>query len=186
MKTIYIIRHCEAEGQAREAMLTRKGREQALALATTFIGKNIKKIVTSPYLRAVQSIHPTVEHFGIEAKEDERLGEWMMSVSPLEDWQAFLKQSFANLDISYEGGESGREAMTRGITVLRETLDSIGDGEAAILVSHGGLTTLLLKHFDERFGFFQWASLTNPDVFALAFSEGSLFPTIERKWDDGQ
>lgn len=179
MKTIYLVRHCEAEGQAPEAALTLRGSRQAENLANHFADQDIKRIITSPYVRAAQSILPLAELVGIEAEEDERLKEWRLSVSPLFDWQAFLKQSFVNLDICYEGGESAREAMTRGISVMRETLDVMEQGNA-VLVTHGGLMTLMLKHFDERFGFSEWASLANPDVFSLAFSTEGTHPQIER------
>jgi len=179
LKTIYLVRHCEAEGQAPEAALTLRGSRQAENLANHFIDLDIKRIITSPYVRAAQSILPLAELVGIEAEEDERLKEWRLSVSPLVDWQSFLKQSFSNLDICYEGGESAREAMTRGISVMRETLDAMGQGKA-VIVTHGGLMTLMLKHFDDRVGFSEWASLSNPDVFLLSFTKEGPYPQIER------
>lgn len=37
MKRIYVIRHCEAQGQSSNAPLTERGQEQAKRLATFFI-----------------------------------------------------------------------------------------------------------------------------------------------------
>lgn len=45
-KIIYIIRHCEATGQAPDASLTEKGKEQAKKLAVFLSGK--KLIVSFP------------------------------------------------------------------------------------------------------------------------------------------
>lgn len=36
-----------------------------------------------------------------------------------------------------------------------------------MVVTHGNLMTLLLRYFDERFGFEAWAALTNPDVYLV-------------------
>ena len=41
--------------------------------------------------------------------------------------------------------------------------------------------TLLLKHFDDRFGFEDWKKLTNPDVFLVKL-EGRLPRSVERLW----
>lgn len=46
VRTIYIVRHCQAEGQAREAKLTESGRRQAERLAHFFLDKNIDYIVS--------------------------------------------------------------------------------------------------------------------------------------------
>ena len=60
-KAIYIIRHCEAEGQAPEAPLTAKGKAQAKELSVFLSGKKVDRIVSSPFLRAVQTIEPFAE-----------------------------------------------------------------------------------------------------------------------------
>jgi 2,3-bisphosphoglycerate-dependent phosphoglycerate mutase len=36
-----------------------------------------------------------------------------------------------------------------------------------LLVTHGNLMTLLLKHFDDQIGFAHWQQLTYPDVYRI-------------------
>ena len=55
-KKIYVIRHCEAEGQSLEAQLTKRGVRQAADLTEFFADMKIDRIISSPYLRAIQSI----------------------------------------------------------------------------------------------------------------------------------
>ncbi|MGO4185828.1 histidine phosphatase family protein, partial [Paenibacillus sp. TAF43_2] len=50
-----------------------------------------------------------------------------------------------------------------------------------VIVTHGNLMSLLLKHYDTKFGFEEWASLSNPDVYHLQF-EGEV-PIIQRIWN---
>ncbi|MGG2083584.1 phosphoglycerate mutase family protein [Lysinibacillus pakistanensis] len=54
--TIYVIRHCEAQGQSSDAHLTEKGCHQAEVLADFFADKEIKRIIASPFLRAIQTL----------------------------------------------------------------------------------------------------------------------------------
>ena len=50
-----------------------------------------------------------------------------------------------------------------------------------LLVTHGNLMTLLLKHFDDRIGFAEWQQLTNPDVYRISLSAERT--EIARIWD---
>ncbi|WP_341538183.1 histidine phosphatase family protein [Paenibacillus xerothermodurans] len=52
--------------------------------------------------------------------------------------------TFEDLDICYEGGESSNTAMSRAIRAVMEVLN--GENKNVVLVSHGNLISLLLKH----------------------------------------
>ena len=41
---------------------------------------------------------------------------------------------------------------------------------------------LILKHFDDRFGFEEWKGLTNPDVYELNFTENRI-KGMKRFWN---
>lgn len=178
MKTIYLVRHCKASGQETEAPLTEEGRQQALELASFFSGIEINKIVSSPYLRALQTIEPLAVRLGLEIQQDTRLGERVLSSGYLSNWLELLKATFEDPDLVLEGGESSREAMLRAKAVVNELLEASGDG--IILVSHGNLTALLLKAFDDGFGFTDWEAMTNPDVYKITIDEEQA--DIRRVW----
>ena len=55
--------------------------------------------------------------------------------------------------------------MKRIVTVVEEVLKS--SVQNTIIVTHGNLLSLLLKHYNHQFGFEDWKSLRNPDVFLL-------------------
>lgn len=52
-KKIYIVRHCEAQGQPSESQLTEKGFNQAKYLSEFFSNIKIDRIISSPFLRAI-------------------------------------------------------------------------------------------------------------------------------------
>ncbi|WP_442603149.1 histidine phosphatase family protein [Paenibacillus sp. KN14-4R] len=180
MKNIYLVRHCKASGQAADAPLTEIGIAQAKQLVHFFSDKNIDSIISSPFERAHQTIHPLSAQLGIEITLDDRLMERVLIGEDHPDWYEMLRQTFDDLDLCYEGGESSRTAMARAISVVDEILSS--RAQNTVIVSHGNLISLLLKHFDKRMGFKEWEALSNPDVYHLSFDNHS--PSVKRIWTE--
>ncbi|GGG73327.1 histidine phosphatase family protein [Paenibacillus radicis (ex Gao et al. 2016)] len=178
MKNIYVVRHCKAEGQAPDARLTDDGAQQAEQLAQFFSDKNIDSIISSPFERACRTITPLAEKLGLEISTDERLAERVLSGKNHADWRDMLRKTYDDLDLCYEGGESSNTAMSRASNVVLEALDRASQN--IVLVSHGNLISLLLKYYDDRYGYKEWESLSNPDVFHLSFLEDK--PNIRRVW----
>jgi len=183
MKQIYWVRHCQALGQPPEMALTDLGWEQAKELADFLADKGIVKVVSSPFVRARESVVPLALRLGLEIEIDERLAE--RSVGDLGvDWDvdpkkavAVFSRTFEDLDLCFEGGESSRTAMYRAIDVVG---DALWDDVPVVMASHGNLTSLMWKYYDTSVGFEQWQALTNPDVLLLTFDGGK--PDIERIW----
>ncbi|TJY43951.1 histidine phosphatase family protein [Cohnella pontilimi] len=181
MKRIFLVRHCAAAGQQPDAPLSEEGVRQSKKMAELLRKFDVEYIVSSPYKRAIESVRPLSEITGVDTAIDHRLRERVLSSKPLDDWMDCLKKSFEDLDMKYEGGESSREAMSRGIQVIE---DSIARPEQSIVVaSHGGLLSLMIKHFNPNFGFQEWRQLTNPDVFLLKWEDSGL-PSVERLVSD--
>jgi 2,3-bisphosphoglycerate-dependent phosphoglycerate mutase len=168
VKTLYIVRHCKAAGQAPDAPLTIEGAAQAKQLADRLAVLPIDRIVSSPFVRATQSIAPLAQRLGQPLVIDARLAERILSTADLPDWQAALQATFDDLDLRLEGGESSRTAMQRVAAVVSEI--AVDHVDSTVLVTHGNLMSLLLKHFDQRIGFFEWHQLTNPDVYRVVMA----------------
>ncbi|WP_062110219.1 histidine phosphatase family protein [Bacillus niameyensis] len=168
-KNLYIIRHCQAEGQPPQASLTEKGFEQALALTEFFSTIQIDRIISSPFLRAIQTIQPFAQKTNLKIEEDERLAERILSKDPIPNWLEIYKETYQDLDLKFSGGESTREATNRALSLIHEIQKS--PEENMILVSHGNLISLLISNlFDEVNGFKLWENLSNPDVYHLQFN----------------
>lgn len=180
MKKIYIVRHCEALGQPPESQLTERGSKQAEFLSEFFSNIKIDRIISSPFLRAIQSVEPLREKINLEIDIDERLSERILSTIDLPDWLEKLKITFSDMELKFEGGESSQEAMNRVVNVIEDILKS--KNENTIIVTHGNLMSLLLKHFNNDFGFEQWKALSNPDVFLLHFKNNET--TFQRLWQE--
>lgn len=180
MKTIYLVRHAKAEGQPPGAPLTDIGKKQAMALIDFFKNKPIDRIYSSPFKRAVDTIKPLAELKKLDIHIDKRLGERVLSSKKFPDWQEKLKQSFTDFELVFEGGESHSSGMERAVSILEEALDSVDDH--IVLVSHGNLTALLLRYFNESFGYENLMEMTNPDVFEVVVSDEET--VLRRIWDE--
>jgi 2,3-bisphosphoglycerate-dependent phosphoglycerate mutase len=180
MKNLYIVRHAKAEGQPPEAELTDLGEVQAESLVKFFEGQKVDAVYSSPFLRAIKTIEPLADKRGLPIVQDERLGERILSGTPLDDWMNHLEISFENFDYVLAGGESNREAFERASSFIKDILNT--DYENIIAVSHGNLATLLLRFFADRFGFKELMELTNPDVYHIDLENDS--PSIRRIWKE--
>ena len=146
MKTIYIVRHCQAEGQEAGAPLTADGLAQADRLADLLADSQIERIISSPYVRAKDSVAPLARHLKLPVEFDERLVERVLCAESKTDWRQHLEASFRDLDFCLEGGESSRAAMRRIVSVVDE------------IRKHAAEITL-------------WQKLTNPDVYCVALTQ---------------
>ncbi|MFD0696358.1 histidine phosphatase family protein [Paenibacillus sp. GCM10027628] len=176
---LYIVRHCKAMSQSPEAELTEEGLKQAETLADFLVVREIETIISSPFVRTIRSIQPLAQRLNLEIKIDDRLAERVLSSENLPDWMDHLRISFNDLDRCLPGGESSREAANRIVSVIDELLTT--DFKKIAVVTHGNLMSLLLRYYDHQFGYEQWKSLSNPDVYC--FSEFHKTPQIERVWD---
>jgi 2,3-bisphosphoglycerate-dependent phosphoglycerate mutase len=168
-QVLYLVRHCQATGQEPDAPLIEVGQQQAIALADWLGETQIDRIISSPYVRAYQSIVPLSKRLGLTVEVDDRLIERVLSPVPLPNWQEKLAETFVNLDLSF-GGESSRAAMNRGIAVVHEVMQQTE--KPVVIVTHGNLLTLILKFFDEQIGYADWANLQNPDVYRVQIEDG--------------
>lgn len=180
MKKLILVRHCPAAGQEPNAPLTPAGQKQAIALAHFLMKKNlnVQSIISSPFERAIQSITPFASQSNLHIIADDRLTERILSAEPMYDWLEKLEDTFTNIETSFKGGESTKEAMNRVAPLICSALQS--KENVTLLVTHGNLLTLILKLFHNNIGFSTWKEMSNPDVYEITVVEEET--TIQRIW----
>lgn len=182
MQHVYLIRHCQAEGQPPEAPLTELGTLQAERLPSFFADRPLNAVVSSPFLRAQLTAEPLARAFGLPVRVDERLMERVLSKEPLEDWRLALQQTYDDGKLRFEGGESAEEAAARGLACLRE--QTLSKAQHVAIVTHGNLLSLLIRQFQHDFGYDAWSVMTNPDVYYLTHEhevwtyQGRIWPGL--------
>lgn len=157
---LYFVRHGESTANIQGEFsnrndkhpLTAKGVEQARALAATLTGLGVRRIHTSPVLRARQTALLLAEQLQVEVQSEEALREWDVGIHEgstdpegwrlhrevQEDWFVHNK-----LDSKMPGGESFCEIRARFVPLL-ESLTQDAHGGDRVLVAHGGLYLAML------------------------------------------
>ena len=161
---VVLVRHAAATGQEPNAALTGEGQRQARTLADLLLQLQIQRVISSPFVRATESVGPFCRRANLCLETDDRLAERVLSARDLPDWREHLRRSFDDLDYRLADGESSRVAQTRGTSAVRAAWAS---GERCVLVTHGNLLALILRSLDPTVGFDAWSRLSTPDAFVL-------------------
>ncbi len=155
MVIIYLVRHGESTLNMRGILqsrdinvgsLTEKGRLEALCVAKFLknTAKDVRRIITSPLLRARETASIIAGEINVEVAVDERvrevnMGMWeMMKISDI--GSEFLEYSRNPLKYPPPGGEDAESVLGRMINVINEVK------EDAVVVSHYQPIASLIVH----------------------------------------
>jgi broad specificity phosphatase PhoE len=169
---IYFARHGESQAnllhqisnRGLEHGLTRKGREQAVALADRLQDLPITRIYSSPLLRAIETSVILANRLELEYEVVDALREYdcgfVEGRSDPEGWQMWQALFDAWVvkrcwEQRIEGGESFYDIRERFVPFIEGLVDQYRSSEAGIVcVSHGGLywqmLPLVLKNVDNE------------------------------------
>ncbi|WP_025782870.1 histidine phosphatase family protein [Sporosarcina sp. D27] len=176
-KVIYLVNHGEAEGNTAQDSLTAEGILHVSELAQFLERYPIERIITSPLMRARQTANEIGDKLGIHTEEDSRLAERQMNSQVFDDWLLRVEDTFLDLNLSYEDGETSNEAIHRAC----EVIDELPDTNHTVLVTHSLLLVLLMRCFNERVGFEEWQAVKHPDVYELRLTEAGA--QITHLWE---
>lgn len=97
---LYFVRHAKAgsrhefKGDDRLRPLSQNGKRQARALSDRLVAAEVTTLLSSPYLRCIQTLRPTAKIIGVSVEIDERLAEGRSFVDVL-DLMALLPDGTA-------------------------------------------------------------------------------------------
>jgi broad specificity phosphatase PhoE len=148
MLTAYLVRHGQtafnAEGRIQgwlDVPLDDVGQIQAECLARRFSEQSVQAIYSSPLVRAADTARVIAQACRLELVLDERLREYHMG-----DWTGLTAEEIRmampttpldDLEATIPNGESAQHMRERVAAFLRDLI-ARHDGEAVVLVSHGG------------------------------------------------
>ncbi|TLF76557.1 histidine phosphatase family protein [Nocardia cyriacigeorgica] len=122
--TVLLVRHADA-GTPRangpndhRRGLTATGRDSARQLIPVLLAFGPTEVVSSPYLRAVQTVTPTAQAAGMAMCTDRALREWDSGIPPTPDYARWYARSWARPETARPGGESLRQLSERAVPTL--------------------------------------------------------------------
>lgn len=150
MTRIYFVRHAEPNYNNHDDMtreLTEKGWADRKKVTAFLQDKNISKLYSSPYKRAVDTIGDFAEVSGLEIATDYDFRERKVGDGWLEDFDSFAKQQWEDLSYKLENGESLGEVQQRAVAAVKKVLHSCA-GENVAVAIHGTALSVLIHYYD--------------------------------------
>lgn len=185
--TIYMIRHAESPfiiGQERTRKLSNQGEVDAKKVTAIMNEKEIDLVVSSPYIRAIQTIEGIINSKNIKVKVFEELRERQLKGAyklPEEEIQQAIKKSFEDIDFKLSGGESVRDVQNRAIPIINDLLNNY-ETKTIIIGTHGNVMTIIMNYFNKEYGYDFWKNTSKPDIYKLEFSKEKL-QLVQRIWE---
>lgn len=175
MTTIYFIRHCKVNytEDDRTRPLSEQGREDAKKITEVFRDIKIDRVLSSPYVRAKDTVSGIAESKGLTIESYDDLRERKVSNHFIDDFGSFIENQWNDFNYKLVGGESLGETQQRGIKVLGEVLDKL-EGLSVVIGTHGTILSAIMNHFDDKYDFEFWKTIQMPDVFKFEFNGNEL------------
>jgi len=151
MTDIVLVRHAQSVPpvwgvpDVPDRPLTAQGLANARALAPELLALRPAVVVSSPYLRAVQ----TVEPLGLPVLTRHELREWDSGLTPGADFVEHYRQSWADTSWTHGAGESLDQLTERAVAALRQLAREY-PGRTVVIGSHGTFVSRALAGFGER------------------------------------
>ncbi len=165
--------------------LTERGCEQACALVAALGSCGASRVVSSPYLRAVQTLEPTARAMGLSICRRDELREWRSGLAPTLDWQAHYEWSWARPDTAIGTGETLADLTTRARNTVRDLVVSAAPAATILAATHGTWIARALLALGLPIDCAFWLSMPMPAIYTLSFDGPHLRRALGPGLEDG-
>lgn len=175
MTKVYLVRHAEIDfiPDDYSRPLSQKGKEDVKKVTEFFKNKNITRVLSSPYIRALHTVEGIAKDKGLDIEVVDDFRERKVANSYIEDFETFSELQWKDFDYFLEGGESLNQVQKRGIKALFDVVDKY-KGENIVIGTHGTILGVILNYFDKKYDFNFWKTIKMPDIFLLEFEDRKL------------
>lgn len=174
--TIYFIRHAQSHPSAKlfhsEWPLSELGRKQASKLALLIEYLEIQKMISSPFVRCLDTIKPFVTNSQVDVEVHDDLRERYIVDKLVDNFSEIWKKSWDDFHFSLPGCESSHQAQQRFSNAI-ELIVKKHRGSTLGISTHGNVLGLFLNHINPIFHIEEAETIRNPDVLKIiAHSDG--------------
>ncbi|ALP38227.1 2,3-bisphosphoglycerate-dependent phosphoglycerate mutase [Paenibacillus sp. RC73] len=184
MKTyIYFVRHSESsksEGNERTRGLTKKGKFDSHRITELLKDEGISVFISSPYIRAILTIEELAQQSDKEILVFEDLKELVFSredtIIPDKEVYSLVSKMFKDPYYKEPFGESINDCQRRSVTRLKEIIMNY-KGQKIAIGTHGLVMILMMRYFDDQYGYEFLMKTSKPDVYRMEFNDEELIDT---------
>ncbi|WP_058485365.1 histidine phosphatase family protein [Defluviitalea phaphyphila] len=172
---IYLVRHAEVKYVPDDFVrpLSEKGKKDVKKVTYFFKDKLITKVISSPYIRTIDTIKDIALENNLEIEEIYDCRERKVSDQFIDDFDSFITKQWKDFDFHLEGGESLKQVQERAINVIFDILERY-ENESIIIGTHGTWLSVVLNYFDKKYDYDFWKTLKMPDIFMLEFDKKEI------------
>ncbi|MFB1082234.1 histidine phosphatase family protein [Jeotgalibacillus sp. JSM ZJ347] len=183
---VYMVRHAHSifslEFEETRG-LSKSGWKAVEKVTDVLLKENIEVIVSSPYVRARQTLEGLAKELNIDVIIDKRFRERDLAARDhhFDDPLSAIKKVFDDPDFRFPEGESNNEVIERGIDGLKEVVGE-HQGKRIAIGIHGNIFACMMSWFDDRYGFEFSLQTTKPDIYKLTIDDLFQLKSVERLW----
>ncbi|WKV07493.1 histidine phosphatase family protein [Thermoanaerobacterium sp. CMT5567-10] len=183
MTKVYFVRHCKPDFSIKDDLmrpLTKDGQKDCKKVTEFLSDKNITKIFSSPYKRAIDTIKDFAESANLKINVIDDFKERKIGNAWIEDFDKFAKEQWHNFDYKLPGGESLNDVQRRNIKALMNILEENVDHNIAIS-SHGTALSTIINYFNKEFDYAEFEKIKDLMPFIVCFTfDGQDILNIEK------
>ncbi|TCP29383.1 2,3-bisphosphoglycerate-dependent phosphoglycerate mutase [Scopulibacillus darangshiensis] len=172
---LYFVRHAHSTYTPDELgrPLSEKGFQDANRVTKLLSYKHIDHVISSPYLRARQTVEGLADSVGKDIKIIEGFKERKLQDGSAGNFEEAVKKVWSDYSFAWEGGESNLEAQKRGIVATEWVLKQFKGSNVAI-GTHGNIMVLIMNYYEKQYDYEFWKQLAMPDIYKLSFDGDKL------------
>jgi len=172
---IYLVRHAEINyiPDDYSRPLSEKGLQDVLKVTERFKDFKVSKVVSSPYLRAINTVKGVAEEKGLTIELINDFRERKVAKAHIEDFDSFATRQWQDFDFCLEEGESLSVTQSRGIKALENLVEQYS-GESIVVGTHGTMLGVILNYYNKSHDYNFWKSIKMPDIFKFTFIDKTL------------
>ncbi|MFB4168948.1 histidine phosphatase family protein [Virgibacillus sp. JSM 102003] len=180
---IYLVRHAHSTftPDERKRPLSQEGFITAEKVTELLQAENIDVVLSSPYIRAIQTVKGIAEYIEQEVILKKGFKERKLAGKPVEDFDEAITKVWQDYNFAWAGGESNYRAQQRGVEAINHVLEQY-KGRNIAIGTHGNIMTIIMNYFDKQYNFHFWKTLSMPDIYKLTFDEKALVE-VKRVWE---
>ena len=179
MTCLLLVRHARSVPPAPDGPdeyqrpLADVGLRQAEALVDVLVSESPTRVLSSPYLRSVQTVAPTAAALRLAVERRDVLREWHSGLGATPGWEAHHRDCWDRLDWSLPGGETHRALEERAVRALEQVAAEGPPGAVTIVGSHGTWIARALHGLGCDVDADFWLDMPMPAVFEVVLTRES-------------
>jgi 2,3-bisphosphoglycerate-dependent phosphoglycerate mutase len=178
MTKVYFVRHAKPDFSIKDDLirpLTEEGLNDSKKVTEFLSEKEITKVFSSPYKRAVDTIKDFAECTGLPINIIEDFRERKVDDVWIEDFNSFAREQWNNFKYKLSNGESLHQVQKRNIAALLQVLKE-NEGENIVIGTHGTALSTMINYFDKGYGYKEFERIKNimPYIVCMVFEEVEL------------